>query len=231
MSSSTPVPNQLIEDCQGLVRSLALKVHRNLPPHVELDDLIGYGQIGLAEAARDFESERGMQFTTFAYYRIRGAIYDGISKMSWVKRSQYQRIKYEQMAGDVLRVEGETDPAAPAPAAEDARWFKNVASALAVVYLSSRLTGEEGAEALDIEDQSPPPETAVIDQEVREKLHQLIDELPDDSRTLIKSAYFEGQTLTEAGQRLGIGKAWASRLHSKTLDRLARALRLAGISE
>ena len=71
----------------------------------------------------------------------------------------------------------------------------------------------------------------LADGETFRKVHQLIDELPEECRSLIRGAYFEGLTLTEAGQRLGIGKAWASRLHAKALQRLGRSLRLAGIGD
>jgi RNA polymerase sigma factor for flagellar operon FliA len=59
-------------------------------------------------------------------------------------------------------------------------------------------------------------------------LRELIDALPSDSGSLIRGAYFEGLTLKQAGERIGVSKAWASRLHAKTLQRLARALRLLG---
>ena len=104
--SKTKTSDQVIEENQGLVRSLALKIHRKLPPHVELDDLVAYGQIGLAEAARDFDPARGGRFSTYAYYRIRGAIYDGLSKMNWFSRSEYRRIRYNQMANDTLEADG-----------------------------------------------------------------------------------------------------------------------------
>ncbi len=55
MTTSSDNVEQLIEENQGLVRSLAATIHRKLPPYVELDDLIAYGQVGLAEAARDFD--------------------------------------------------------------------------------------------------------------------------------------------------------------------------------
>ena len=55
---------QLMTSCQGLVRSIAWKIHQRLPAHVDLEDLVSYGQIGLAEAARDFDSGRGGQFST-----------------------------------------------------------------------------------------------------------------------------------------------------------------------
>ncbi len=230
MAVATGNREALIESCQGLVRSLALKIQRNLPKHLDLDDLISYGQVGLAEAARDFDETRGGQFTTFAYYRIRGAIYDGLSKMSWISRSHYQRLKYQQIADDVLRLENENDPPQASTPEESIAWLKNVTGALAVVYLATQ--GAEAGEPLDVEDRcSPSPQATVIDREVHQKLHQLIAELPEESQVLIRSTYFEGLTLTEAGQRLGIGKAWASRLHAKALQRLGRALRLAGVND
>ncbi len=232
MAAISKTREQLIDQCQGLVRSLALRIQKGLPRNLELDDLISYGQLGLAEAARDFDSTRGGQFTTFAYYRIRGAIYDGVSKMSWVSRSHYNRCKYEQMAGDVMRLENEGEAPAPSNVEQGLGWLKRMTSVLAVVYLSSHGRGDESSEALDVEDRgSQSPQAAAIDRETHHKVHQLIDELPSECRSLIRATYFEGLTLTEAGQRLGIGKAWASRLHAKALQRLARSLRLAGISE
>ena len=82
MTDGPLTTQQLVVSCQGLVRSLAWKIHCKLPRSVDLEDLVCYGQIGLVEAARDFDSSRGGQFTTYAYYRIRGAILDGMSKMA-----------------------------------------------------------------------------------------------------------------------------------------------------
>lgn len=69
------------------------------------------------------------------------------------------------------------------------------------------------------------PATQVINQEVHQKLNELIEALPPEARKLIRAAYFEGLTLKEAGERLGVSKSWASRLHAKTLTQLAQALR------
>jgi RNA polymerase sigma factor for flagellar operon FliA len=232
MTTVTKTREQLIEECQGLVRSLALKLSNKLPKHVELDDLISYGQLGLAEAARDFDPSRGGQFTTFAYYRIRGAMYDGLSKMAWVSRSRYQRIKCEQMANDLLRLEGERDVPANAGLEETLGWLKNVTSSLAIVYLSTVGTQSADGQSLDLEDsRCSPPDAAAVALETKSVIHKLIDQLPAEAQSLIRATYFEGLTLTEAGQRLGIGKSWASRLHAKALQRLGRSLRLAGISD
>jgi len=232
MATAVKHREELIAENQGLVRSLALKIHKGLPSHVDLDDLISYGQVGLAEAAADYDPQRGEKFTTFAWYRVRGAIYDGLSKMAWIKRSQYNRIKYEQMANDVLRLENEGYSGRPGTAQEELLWMRNVSSALAVVYLSSRAKGDDDEQDMQLADRNAQaPSAALMNREVNQKLHQLIDELPPDAASIVRATYFEGLTLTEAGKRLNIGKAWASRLHARALERLARGLSRSGVAD
>lgn len=230
MTTVDKTREQLIADCQGLVRSLAWRIHRNLPTYIDIDDLVSYGQVGLAEAARDFDAGRGTQFSTFAYYRIRGAIYDGLAKMTWFGRARHSRLRFERMANELLQLEHE---AQGEPRVEDeVRWLKNLSSSLAVVYLATRGSDEDERDDSSPEDQNTPlPATVAIEQETHLKLHQLIDELPKEAGQLIRSAYFEGLTLQEAGKRLGVSKAWASRLHAKTLQRLARSLKAAGVAD
>ena len=227
MTTSSDKVEQLIEENQGLVRSLASTIHRKLPPYVELDDLIAYGQVGLAEAARDFDPQRGSRFSTYAYYRIRGSVYDGLSKMTWFSRSQYKHIRSSRMTDEVLREEAEDGAAAGKPRRQDdVRWLRNVTRALAVVYLAT--SGSEEDDSWDrgvLEDHSmPDASAAAMSHEMAEKLHELIEGLPPEPQVLIRGVYFEGLSLQEAGQRLGISKSWASRLHAKTLQRLARSL-------
>lgn len=232
MTAPCGTPQQLIEGSQGLVRSLASRIHRKLPRHIELDDLIAYGQIGLAEAARDFDPGRGTQFSTYAYYRIRGAIYDGLAKMTWGNRSQHSQVRYQQLANEVMRLEGEQPEGLPNKgAAEDVRWFGDVSRALAVVYLTTHQEEEAAIGPSGAEDRSTPtPPAVAIGREISQRLHQLIDALPSEAGALIRATYFEGLTLQEAGQRLGVSKSWASRLHANTLQRLARSLRLLGVA-
>ena len=230
MTTVDKTREQMIEDCQGLVRSLAWRIHRNLPEYIDIDDLVSYGQVGLAEAARDFDSTRGTQFSTFAYYRIRGSIYDGLANMTCFGRARHSRLRFEPMANELLQLEQE---AQGEPRVEDEiRWLKNLSSSLAVVYLATcGSDGEEDEQSTPEDHNTPLPSAMAIQQETALKLHQLIDALPKEAGELIRSAYFEGLTLQEAGKRLGVSKAWASRLHAKTLQRLARALRSSGVAD
>lgn len=228
--STAKTPQQLIDEHQGLVKSLALQIHRQTPPHVELDDLLGYGQVGLAEAARDFDPRRGGRFSTYAYYRIRGAIYDGLAKMTWTSRSQLQRIRYERRANDVLQTaRDEAANATDGSAAGHATWFRDVTDQLFVTTVA--LFGAAGAEPdeMAIPDRQPPPADVAAAHEIRATLEQLIDQLAPEAKALIRAAYYEDVTLQEAGKRLGLSKSWASRLHARALRQLACGLRRAGM--
>lgn len=225
MVESPTTAQHLIEDCQGLVRSLAIRIRKKLSSHVELDDLVADGQIGLVEAARDFDPTKGAKFSTYAYYRIRGAIYDGLSRMSWRGKSRRREIHYEQLANDVLRLENEYAEEGAASTVElDWTWLRNISGALATIYLSTQ--GDEDAEPFDpSDDLERGPERTAITREIRERLRQLVDSLPAEAGALIRAVYFEDQTLEEAGRRIGVSKSWASRLHARALSQLARSLR------
>ncbi len=226
MSAPCQNKEQLIDECQNLVHSLARQIHRKLPPHVSLEDLAAYGQLGLVEAAAEFDPSRGSRFSTYAYYRIRGSIYDGLSKMSWVSRAQYGKLRKEQMAGEVLRLESEENAASGKGSLQtDMRWFVDVSRALAVVYLATAGDDDENS-GIRLEDKSlPEPQSQAICREMQVKIRALVDALPQEAATLIRATYYEGLTLKEAGQRLGISKSWASRLHKRTLLRLAASLK------
>lgn len=227
---------ELINSHQGLVRSIALKVVDTLPNQFDLDDLIGYGQVGLAEAAHEYDPARGTRFATYAYYRIRGAIYDGFSDMSWQSRAEYRKQRLQQLANEA--VSGQVDEGAGIEVEEKASTTMSAASFLSktvgrlvVVHLAQE-AGEGGVSADTMEDdteQSPSDE--LVAEEVRSLLHNAIIELPKEEGELIQRVYFEGLSLTEGARLVGKSKSWASRLHDKALDRLCHLLKQVGVEE
>lgn len=220
----------LINEAQGLVRSLAIRVHRSLPIPMDLDDLIAYGQLGLAEAAQKFDPDSGVRFTTFAYYRVRGAIYDGVSKMNWTSRARLRRMRFREMADDVLEAESSKSesPGEPAGASEDADWLGRMTERLAIVYLASGDEESDSNVLAQAPDEHEIPSKVVANREMQITLRKLVDELPVDAKRLISNIYFEGFSLTEAADRAGISKSWASRIHARSLDQLAQSLRRSG---
>ncbi len=233
MANPTPKPGstyseQLIASCQGLVRNLAWKIHQKIAGRVDLEDLISYGQVGLAEAASRFDPSRGGRFTTYAYYRIRGAILDGLTQMTWFNRMDYHASRYEHMAHTLLEDGDHKDHDS---LEGDAHWLTDVSSKLTMVYLASTLGTDDRSLFSDLPDLAiAGPDAQAMHCEMRFLLKQLIEELPQRARSLIHWTYFDGLTLKEAGERLGISKSWASRLHEKTLRQLAKGFRRAAIS-
>ena len=189
------------------------------------DDLYAAGVTGLLEAADRFDPTRGVAFTTFAYYRIRGSILDGLSRLAWFNRDDYVGGRYERIANEVL--EPEREPSTDTPSrddqwTDDVQWFRNATGALAVAYFMCHGGGRGPAD--EVATNRPSPVENAISSELAAKLRMLIEKLPDDARQLIHGTYFEGLSLKEAGERIGISKAWASRLHARSLQQLARAL-------
>lgn len=209
--------NQLIERYLPYVRSIAGKIMKTLSAHIEFNDLVRHGEVGLIEAADRFDPKLGVNFKTFAYYRIRGAIYDGLREMGWLSRSQYAKQKFQEAANNFL-ASSATGEGAGAPSVQDeVNAMAEVVSGLVPIYITSL----EGAEALQIEDdRGPSPSEELELGESRRVIHEAIDELPEQEREIVLMYYFKDLTLQEVSERLGLSKSWASRLHSRAIQHL-----------
>jgi RNA polymerase sigma factor for flagellar operon FliA len=224
-----PSSDRLVAEYQGLVKSIAWKIAQKLPSHVDMDDLTGYGYIGLTEAARNFDSGRGGKFSTYAYHRIRGAILDGLGQMAWFKLSDYHRGQYEQLARDTMESEGDDSSQAGQSLADQATWLEDVCTRVTMVQiLSSASDARVAGEAAIADSQAGNPASIAIEREIHGLLHKLIDELSPPADELVRATYFEGISLKEFGERQGKSKSWASRLHSEALRDMARGLRRVG---
>lgn len=216
-------PEQLIADSQGLVRSLAWQVHRKLPSHVDLNEIIALGQKGLEAAAREHRTATSGQFSTRCYSLIQNAILDGLSKKSWFNRTDYYGGVYEQQA------DGPTDLPQPSEQdsspAETPSYFDPDKVASLVTSICRKFGTGDTDPADEDESGQPAPVDVAMQREMVEKLHELIQALPESAQVLIRATYFDGLTLKDAGELLGKSKAWASRLHAKTLDQLAQSFR------
>lgn len=217
-------PEQLIADCQGLVRSLAWQIHCKLPDGVQLAELVAYGQAGLIEAVREYSPHDANQFSTHCYQYIQNAIFAGLSKKSWFNPADYHGGVYEQQSRQSRTTTLHPDnQASPSAAANGAAGLINI--------ICHAFTGGDTDQLGADQSTEPTPLDVAMQFEMVEKLRELIDALPERARTLIRSTYFEGLTLKDAGERLGMSKAWASRLHAKTLDQLAESFRVSRMAD
>jgi RNA polymerase sigma factor for flagellar operon FliA len=215
----------VVEQYTPYVRSIAGKVRKKLPPDIEFDDLVEYGMIGLLEAAQRFDPEAGANFMTFAYYRIRGAVYDGLRSMGWMSRTEYAKARFEERANEYLAAVAfaeESGEQAPENPFEHA--VQDLAAAvegLAAVYL----TAIDGTEGLQLEDTNNPlPEEALGLEQARALVRKTIASLGDQERQLMEMYYYREMSLQEVGDHLGLSKSWTSRLHGRVVDKLRRIL-------
>lgn len=226
MSVSTA---ELVAEGRALVRSIAIRIFRNIPVRVDLADLIAYGELGLMEAARDYDEEKGAQFTTFAYYRIQGAIYDGLAKMTWTSRARLRRIKYERAASAVMLQDAESQGGKAFGEEESGEWFAKTTQKLSTVYMMSEIENPDGG-GYDFEDPNGDATGPVLHKEASEQLRKAVEKLPYAEKRLISLVYFEGYNLQDAGEQLGYSKSWTSRLHARILESLSRELQKLGLS-
>lgn len=214
----------LIHQYTPFVRGIVAKIKKTLTKNIEFDDLMSYGMMGLLEAAERYDAKYGANFMTFSYYRIRGAIYDGLRGMGWVSRSEYQKIRFEERATSYLEnmAAREMGSTSDHKSVEDhLEELSNQVSQLVTIYVTSL----EAMEDLQIEDkEAEAQDTRFADVEMRKYVRQAITMLSDDDRKIIELYYFKELSLQEVGNQLGLSKSWTSRRHAQAVDRLSKIL-------
>ncbi|MDX2153471.1 MAG: sigma-70 family RNA polymerase sigma factor [Bryobacteraceae bacterium] len=219
---SNPLPPralELVETHRNYAHALAGEILQGLPSHVLREDIEAAAELGLVEAAAAFDPTRGVLFKTFAYYRIRGAIYDGIRKATWFSKSMYDRYRFQMAANDVMSDYAETGAteAGPEGALREAQFLTESVASCYLLSLEAHAIDQADTNAVSAEQ-------ALLDQESRSYLRRALERLPEKSRRVIEGYYFEGRTLEEVGAGLGLSKSWICRVHAKALESLREAM-------
>jgi len=216
----------LIDQYLPYVRSIAGKIKKSLAKEIEFDDLVEYGMVGLLEAAGRFDPRYGANFMTFSYYRIRGAIYDGLRNMGWVSRNEYARHRFEARANAYL---GNVADRQAGSVGDDNKTAEDEVNELADTVqnlVTIFVTSLEGMEGLQVEDiDAAPVDITVGDLQMKRYVREALARLPEQECTLLTMYYFKEMSLQEVGDALGLSKSWTSRLHAKAVEKLSRILR------
>ncbi len=207
-----------------LVHSIATRIRRNAAPNVDYEELVSYGTLGLLEAADRFDDSQENAFTTYAYYRIRGAIYDGLRNMGWVGRYEYSRSKYEAHANEYLAAEEEQlsiDLPELDPEGAASR-LNAIVNNLATIFITSL----DGLEGLQLAAPNESQEEVFANKETKMLLKKAISSLDEQERTIIDLYYYQNKSLTEISEQLKCSKSWISRIHINILEKLYRILQV-----
>lgn len=207
-----------------LVDLLARQMRRQIGASVQVDDLASAGREALVLAARGFDASRGVPFRRWANLRVRGAMIDA-ARSTGLPRRLYEKLRATEAADRLQEATDEADAARPPANAEeaDARLATRLeGAALAMALGLLRMGGQPELEAA--RDAKESPEEQVARAELVARVRAAIDARPDNERTLLVRHYFEDVTFEEAAREIGLSKSWASRLHARAIEALARDL-------
>jgi RNA polymerase sigma factor for flagellar operon FliA len=214
------------------VRYIARRIHERLPQHVDLDDLISAGVVGLIDAFSKFDHNKKVQFKSYAQFRIRGAILDSLRTLDWSPRELRRKGRAVEEAIRAVTQRVGHAPAEHEIAAEmglslnEYQQLLGNLKGLEIGSLHMERSEESGDEELAYIPGSPEedPLFRCLKGEMKQRLADAIEDLPEKERLVLTLYYYEELTMKEIGLTLGVVESRVSQIHSSAVLRLRSAL-------
>src|SRR5438034_6764524 len=222
---------RLILTYAPLVKYVAGRLGTGLPAHVEEGDLVSYGLLGLMNAIERYDPSRDIKFETYAISRIKGAIIDELRSLDWVPRSVRSRARDIEKANAALEAQLGRAPSDEEMAEKLEMDVEEFHAALLEIANSSVLAlddlwtfadPEGGGGQISVLDtihdpNAVDPEVEAQTTELKDRLADAIESLPDRERLVVALYYYENLTLREIGEVLGVTESRVSQLHTKAV--------------
>jgi RNA polymerase sigma factor FliA len=227
--------DRLILHYSPLVKYVAGRVAVGLPQNVEQSDLVSYGIFGLIDAIEKFDLGRGYKFETYAIARIKGAILDELRSIDWVPRSVRAKARslekaYAKLESELHRTPTDEELASELGVTDEQLQVSlNQISFIGLVALDEMLSpGGERGESLSlgetVADPTAGPVATYEIEEMRQILAEAINRMPDREKVVLTLYYYEGLTLAEIGQVLGVTESRVCQIHTKAVLQLRSRL-------
>ncbi len=216
-SEPTVDPKELIESHREFVVGIAVKLRSQLHLPCDLEDLVALGFQGLLEANQRFKQTLSVPFRAFAYYRVRGAMLDGVRKMTPLSPRAHAHFRAMLAQDEIAQTQASTDT--PPGERRDEQALQAIAGSLthlATAFLLAHQTSEQS-------DDHSSPEASLISVQNRKHVQTLVEDLPEPDRTVVRCFYFDGISLERLATELGLSKSWVSRIHHRALEKLRKA--------
>jgi len=225
--------DNLILKFTPLIKLIVNRIAMRLPPHVDSEDLVNSGVIGLIDAIEKYDPMRGTSFKTYAEFRIKGAILDELRTLDWFPRSIRQKVnRLENAYAELERQLGRAatdEEVAGALNIDLEEFYEILAQASAVSLVSLYETGREDGEERNflecLAGDADDPAAVLETHEVYETVGRAIDKLPEKERTVISLYYYDELTMKEIGKVLNLTESRVSQIHTKAVLRLRAKLR------
>ena len=235
--------DRLILTYAPLVKFVAGRLGASLPSHVDEQDLVSYGLLGLISAIERFDPDREIKFETYAISRVKGAIIDELRSLDWVPRSVRTRAReieraIAELERQLMRAPTDEEIATKVGITGDeleaslSEISRTSIAALDELWSPSSSGGDQIALIDTIEDTTgPDPELSLEQTEMKEALGEAIARLPEREKLVVTLYYYEELTLREIGEVLGVTESRISQLHTKAVLRLKARLSGAVVRE
>jgi RNA polymerase sigma factor for flagellar operon FliA len=235
-SGDSPLRERLILHYSPLVKYVAGRVGVGLPPNIEQADLVSYGIFGLIDAIEKFDLERAIKFETYAISRIKGAIIDELRAIDWIPRSVRYKAREVEKAYAALEAKLHRTPTESEVAGElgisldELHTIFSQVSFVNVIALDELLNvGGERGDKLSLVDtledtRAEDPVEVFETEETKYLLSRAINTLPEREKIVVTLYYYEGLTLAEIGQVLGVTESRICQMHTKAVLQLRAKL-------
>jgi RNA polymerase sigma factor for flagellar operon FliA len=216
-----------------IVRFLARRIHERLPQHVDIEDLVSAGVVGLMDAFSKFDATKQVQFRSYAQFRIRGAILDSLRTLDWSPRELRRKGRAVEEAIRVLTQRMGRAPSEPEVAAEMTlsleayQQLLGDLKGLEIGTLHMERNEDSGEEELAYIPGNPEddPLFRCLKGELKDRLTEAIANLPDRERLVMTLYYYEEMTMREIGLALGVVESRVSQVHASGVVHLRSALK------
>jgi RNA polymerase sigma factor for flagellar operon FliA len=219
--------NELVLRELPQVYYVAARIHERLPKHVEMEDLVQAGVIGLLDACRNYDSEQDAQFSTFAKHRIRGAILDSLRKLDWGSRTL--RRKGREIAISAAKHALEEEIAADLNMRVDE--LQSALTQLDGLFLVGQLANVAGdnEESLDLIESAPSagrdnPFELCLEGEMKAQLAAAVSRMSEREQLILSLYYYEELTMKEVSEVVGIAVSRVSQIHAAAMLKLRVSL-------
>ena len=220
-----------------LVKAIAIRVHENLPVHVDVDDLVHSGVLGLFDAASKYNPDKQVAFSSYAKHRIKGAILDSLRQLDWASRDMRRRHKQVEAATRELAATLQRNPTEAEVAQKlgiDQERWRSMMLDLRNVGLVSASTRSNESEDLPAPDFPCKPESHPDSICAREQLRGVLGvamkTLPERYQKVVSLYYSAEMTMKEIGGILGINESRVSQIHKAALEKMQVVLQTNGIT-
>ena len=233
-TGARPLRDQLIIHYAPVVKYVAGRVSVGLPRHVDEGDLASYGIIGLIDAIERFDPGRNFKFETYAIPRIKGAIIDELRSIDWVPRSVRAKARaveqaYSRLEGTLHRTPSDDEVATELEMSPDEfQTTLRKISLVGVVALDEVFRGGDRSDRSTLGETLPDGSAGPMDsfevKETKEALIQAVSQMGDREKTVLTLYYYEGLTLAEIGEILGVTESRVCQIHTKAVLQLRAKL-------